>query len=312
MTAPAQAVRVRRASARRALALLTAIAVVLIVSGGDAGRSTPPKSAGFAERLLSSMVPTDRATLLDIHHYLSDPQSPRRTVWDLQQRLIQQCMRRAGFHYQRVPYNPLTVDLTGGYGPVSAFEATATRVPEPASGDHNASGFEQDEWRDAYSNNSTEVSFSLPGGGQGGSATGGCLGESLRRIYGDDLAAAVRADMVVTNLLPMIIKLTVTSDAVQAAVRRWRDCVRPDLPSSAASPRIHPSTTALTPTDAGCRRLSGLTAAYAESFPRTAHATLQTHADIVAEWRRLRVALRQPCSVATWCAPSGEPGSGYR
>ncbi|MER5458263.1 hypothetical protein ABT008_26170 [Micromonospora sp. NPDC002389] len=285
--------RVRRAPARRALGLLTAIATCLILASGDAGQSIPPKPSDFVQRLLSSMAPADRTTLLDIHDYLSNPQSPRGALWDLQQRLIQECMRRAGFRYHRVPYRPLTVDLTGGYGPRPGPEVPATRAPEGVSSDRNASGFEQDEWQVAYSNNSTEVLFSLPGGGQGGSATGGCLGESLYEIYGNDLAAAIRADMVVTNLLPMIVKLTITSDQVQAAAGRWRECVGRDLPHAVALPRTYPSTTALAPADAGCRRLAGLTGAYEESFPPTAYATLRMHADVIADWRRFRSAAHQ-------------------
>lgn len=79
----------------------------------------------------------------------------------------------------------------------------------------------------------------------------------------------------------------------ESLVRRWRDCVSRDLPHALALPRIYPSTTALTPADAGCRRLAGLTRAYAESFRLTAHATLRTHDDVIADWRRSGSAARR-------------------
>ncbi|MEV1072715.1 hypothetical protein [Micromonospora parva] len=273
---------------------MTALALSLILAGAA---PNPPKTVDLTQQLLASMTTTDRKTVQDVMYYLSNPRSDRGAFWARQQRFIEECMRRAGFHYNRMPYTPLTVDLTGGYQPTPHPGPPVTQ--QPLSADRNAAGFAQQAWRETYSNSRTQVTFDLPGGGQGGSVTGGCLGESLRRIYGADLTPAIRADMVITNLLPMIIKMTIGSDEVQQATRRWRQCIRTTFPAAKDTTKLRPSTTAASPADGDCRRLTGLTAAYARRFPVTTHHVLRAHASVIADWYQLQSASRHLVAATT-------------
>lgn len=245
---------------------------------------------------MAALDPAARDALLDVQDWMANPASDLARLHDARERLIAGCMKDAGQAYTPTPSAPIDVDLTGGFSPLSLAIARSSGYP-PASDDAssaqpdpNATSAADSRWRAAYSNSASEVVFDLPdGNGQGGMATGGCLGDSLRRLYGADLTAYVRADMIVTNLPGTIVRTAIEAPRVRDATLRWRACMakrgmRFRWPTRA----VATDDRATAVIDATCRARSQLPPAYAAAFQRSAPRLLRSNRRVLAQWRAYR------------------------
>jgi hypothetical protein len=266
-----------------------------MLAGATATDPVPtPESTNFERTLLERLRPDDRTVIMDIRDYLGDPASDRAAVWTAQQLLIQECMSSNGFDYHPVPYQPITVDITGRLGERMLEERgrhganTTHRQPlDNRTADPNAAYERDPAWLHAYSNERTEVRFDLPGGGVGGMSTGGCLGLSLRTLYGPDLTAYVRADMIATNLLSLMVKTALRSPPVTRAEDRWRGCMSHlGIPTDDTGEALTPDAASAA---AACHRRTQLKEAYAAAFLTIAPDLLAQNRDALAAWKRYRV-----------------------
>lgn len=243
----------------------------------DASRQEQDINA-FVNRLTESLPGPQREVVLRIQDDVGSSKSDRSVIWRAQQDLIRSCMRGAGFSYTPVPYRPIRVDLTGGFGPWPTLRPPEEHAVGP---DQNANVGDDEQWQAAYSNEGSSVTFDLPGGGQGGAATGGCLGESLRKLYGNDLGTPIRADMIIMNWLPKVVKSAADSAAVKDSLIAWSACMTArgwsaDVSTNLPVGALHD--------DVACRQRDGLPEAYLKAFQLAVANAFESGQEALGEW----------------------------
>ncbi|MGA5204426.1 hypothetical protein [Streptomyces variegatus] len=155
--------------------------------------------------------------------------------------LVQTCMKRKGHRYWVAA--PLDEEETRSFGYVMDDVAWARahgygsrikqKVFEAKKSDRNLSyraGLSPRAARMyaadlAGGPGSKMMTVRLPAGGRIRLATGGCEGEAVRKLYGDQ-EQWFRADRIATNLTPLYVPDLVADQRFKTAQNRWAACMR--------------------------------------------------------------------------------------
>ena len=227
--------------------------------------------------LVSQLSPAEAQVVTSIDSMLRDPQGERASVNARLDRILESCMAAQGQKYSPSDSGAIRVDLGGGiirYGEVAAVHSPTAPRPSPSL---------SRQWLQAYINEAAKVTFRLPDGSEGALVTGGCLGQSLRQVFGANLRAFARARMVGENFLPNVVREALQSPAMTRALPTWRKCslasgVNTAFPWSVIRDPGQASA------NVGCIHKSGLASAYIAAFRESVHHRYLIDGSTVTTW----------------------------
>lgn len=219
---------------RRTATVLSAMAlaaVLIWVAGCAAGPASRPDPAAPSARTLqrAAAVLTSDATTL--RH--------RWRIFQAQQVLDQQCMRKLGLRYLITSAGPepsagiTTADVLGtgsppGYGVTPKSGDGASGTPAQDQYVRSLPARERDRYVTALNGPADQLApLTLPSGMKGSYVNGGCTAQTWARLYGSVRAAF--EDILVPQDVNQLFTSDLASDGhYQAALGRWQRCMAGD------------------------------------------------------------------------------------
>jgi hypothetical protein len=262
-----------RCAGNRAVQLVTFVLTVSILTAcvwaqGPRTRVDP---------LLAELPASEAQVVLQVQALMSDPRSDRAAVNRALEHFVWTCMTAKGQKFIPDSFHGVRIDLGGGV--VHHGDISPAGTPEPTTAPRPS-----DEWLEAYSNPSTQIRFRLPDGSEAGLATGGCVGDALRAMYGPQLEEFARARMVGENFLPNVVRETLQSSAVSKTISKWSQCSRAaglDVPFPWS---VTTTAVRLGEENQACIRHSGLQQAYMTAFRQSVHHRCLIDGPTISTW----------------------------